>query len=224
MTGSAVRRLTAWSGLVGVVAGAVGYLLVPGDVPGFDATPEQVVRWTLSDRRTALVGSVLVALAFALLIAFYAGLRAMLARVEGAPGILATIGYGSYLVSAALVFVGVALAQTQSFVALDGDPGTVRTLHEARFLVVDLSAAPTIVSASAIALAMVRTRFPARWAGWLSALVAAGHVPALIALSRTGALSPTGEGAFVGPLLLTIWVLAVSALLLAFPRVRQARA
>jgi hypothetical protein len=183
VTGTAVRRLTAWSGLLGVVVGVIGYLLVPADVPGFDATPEQVVRWTLSDRRPALMGSVLVAVAFAVLVVFYAGLRAMLGRLEGPPGILATIGYGSYLVSAVLVFVGVALAQTQSFVSLDGDPGTVRTLHEARFLVVNLSAAPTIVSSSAIALVMVRTQFPSRWVGWLSALVAVAHVPALIASS-----------------------------------------
>ena len=124
------------------------------------------------------------------------------------------VGYASFLVVIALALVGVGFAQVQAFAALDGSPDTVRTLHESRFVMVNLSAAPTIVSATAFAMAMVRTGFPARWLGWGSALVALAHVPALLALSRTGVRSPTGGLAQLGPLVFLVWVLCVSVTLL----------
>ena len=214
MTADGVRRLTAGSGLAAAVLLAIGGLLGPGSPPGFDALPEQVVRWTLDDRQRLLVSSAVVAAGLALLIVFYAGLRAMLGRAEGPPALLATVGYGSFLVVITLALVSVALAQVQAFAALDGSPDTVRTLHEARYVVANLSAAPTIVSAAAFAVVMVRTAFPARWLGWGSAVVALAHVPGLMALSRTGALSPTGGLAQLGPFVFVAWVLCVSVRLL----------
>jgi hypothetical protein len=194
---------------------ALGGLLGPGDPPGFDALPEQVVRWTLDDRRLLLVTSAIVAAGLALLIAFYAGLRAMMGRAEGPPALLSTVAYGSFLVVIAMALVSVSFAQVQAYAALDGSPDTVRTLHEARYVLVNLSAAPTIVSAVALAVVMVRTTFPARWLGWGSALVALAHVPGMMALSRTGALSPTGGLAQLGPIVFLAWVLCVSVVLLA---------
>jgi len=173
-----------------------------------------VVRWTLDDRRRLLVGSAVIAVGLALLVVFYSGLRAMVGRAEGAPAMLATVGYAIFLVVNALALVGVGFAQVQAFAALDGSPDTVRTLHEARYVMVNLSAAPTIVSAAAFAVVMVRTGFPARWLGWGSALVALAHVPALLALSRTGALSPTGGLAQLGPIVFLAWLLCVSVSLL----------
>ena len=214
MTGNAVLRITAGSGLAAGVIVAVGGLVGPGDPPGFDALPEQVVRWTLDDRRRLLVSSAVIAVGLALLIAFYAGLRAMVGPAEGPPALRATVGYGRFLIVIALALVGVALAQVQAFAALDGSPDTVRTLHEARVVVVNLSAAPTIVSAAALAVVMVRTGFPARWLGWGSAVVALAHVPGIFALSRTGALSPTGGLAQLGPIVFLAWVLCVSVALL----------
>ena len=214
MTGDGVRRLTAASGLAASVLLAVGGIVGPSDPPGFDALPEQVVRWTLDDRRRLLVSSAVVAAGLALLVVLYAGLRAMVGRAEGPPALLATVGYASFLVVIAMGLVGVALAQVQAFAALDASPDTVRTLHEARFILVNLSAAPTIVSAAAFAVVMVRTAFPARWIGWGSALVALAHVPGMLALSRTGALSPTGDLAQLGPLVFLVWVVCLSVNLL----------
>jgi hypothetical protein len=214
VTGDGVRWCTAASGLAASVLVAAGAILGPSDPPGFDALPEQVVRWTLDDRRRLLVSSAVIAAGLALLIVFYAGLRAMVGRAEGAPALLATVGYASFLVVITLALVGIGLAQVQAFVALDGSPDTVRTLHEARYVMMNLSAAPTIVSAAAFAVVMVRTRFPARWLGWGSALVALAHAPELLALSRTGALSPTGGLAQLGPLVFLVWVLCVSLTLL----------
>ena len=111
-----------------------------------------------------------------------------------------TVGYGSFLVVVTLALVGVMFAQVQAFAALDGSPDTVRTLHEARYVVVNLSAVPTIVSATTFAIVMVRTGFPTRWLGWGSAEVAAlAHVPAAFALSQSGALWPAGWPRAAGP-------------------------
>jgi len=214
VTGGGVRRLTASSGLAAAALVALGALLAPSNPPGFDALPEQVVRWTLDDRRRLLVASAVIAVGLALLVVFYAGLRAMVGRAEGAPAMLATVGYASFLVVIALALIGVGFSQVQAFTALDGSPDTVRTLHEARFVMVNLSAAPTIVSAAAFAVVMVRTGFPARWLGWGSALVALAHVPELAALSRTGVLSPTGGLAQLGPFVFLAWLLCVSVTLL----------
>ena len=214
MRGDGVRRLTAGSGLAAAALVAMGALLGPSDPPGFDALPEQVVRWTLDDRRRLLVSSAVIAAGLALLVVFYAGLRAMVGRAEGAPAMLATVGYASFLVVLALALISVGFAQVQAFVALDGSPDSVRTLHEARYVMVNLSAAPTIVSATAFAVVMVRTGVPARWLGWGSALVALAHVPGLFALSRTGALSPTGGLAQLGPFVFLVWLLCVSVTLL----------
>ncbi len=214
MTADHVRRVTAGSGIAAAILVSVGALLGPSDPPGFDALPEQVVRWTLDDRRRLLVGSVIVAAGLAALVAFYAGMRAMIGRAEGPPAMLATVGYASFLVVIALGLVGVGFAEVLAFAARDGSPDTVRTLHEARFVMVNLSAAPTIVSAIAFAMVMVRTGYPARWLGWGSALVALAHVPALLALSRTGTFSPTGGLAQLGPFVFLVWVLCVSVTLL----------
>ena len=57
-------------------------------------------------------------------------------------------------------------------------------------------------------------RVSPRWLGWGSALVALAHVPALFALSRTGAFSPTGGFAELGPIVFLAWLLCVSVTLL----------
>ena len=173
--------------------------------------------YTLDDRRALLIATVVIAASFTALIVFYAGLRTLLGRAEGGPALLSTVGYGAFLVVIALGLVAMAVTQAQAFVALDGDPATVKVLHELRLILVNLSAAPTILSAAAIGVVMLRTRFPARWAGWLSLVTAAGHVLAVVALARTGFFSPTGTGALVGPVTFVVWVLAVSGLLLRLP-------
>jgi len=217
MSGDAVRKLTAWTGLAAVVLLVGSVALMPSDVPGFDATPEQVVNYTLDDRRALLVATVLISAAFTLLIVFYAGLRTLLGRAEGAPALLSTVGYGAFLVVIVLGLVAMGVLQAQAFVALDGDPATVKVLHELRLILVNISAVPTILSAVTIGVAMLRTRFPARWVGGLSLAVAAGHVLAVIALARTGFFSPSGAGALVGPVVALVWFGAVSVVLLRLP-------
>ena len=218
MSGDSVRKLTASTGVTATALIVAGALLLPGNLPGFDATPEQVVRYTLDDRRTLLVASVLIAVGFTLLIAFYAGLRTLLSRAEGAPALLSTVGYGAFLVVAAIGLVGFGVLQAQAFAALDGDPATVKVLHELRLVLVNLSDVPTILSAVAIGVVMLRTRFPARWAGWLSLAVAVAHAFGVVALARTGFFSPTGGSTFLGPAVILVWFVAVSVLLFRLPR------
>lgn len=210
MTGDGVRRLTGGIGLASVVVTLVGWLLVPRDPPGSAVTPEQVVRWTLDDRRSLLVGSVLIAAGLALTVAFFAGLRALCARAEGAPGMLATIGYASMLVGLAVVFVGVALVQAQAFVVLTGDPATVKAFHEARLLMVNIAGLPLAVGFLAFGAGMVRTRFPARWLGWAAGVAAFAQLLGAIALSQTGFFSPSGGAALVGALAFALWIAAAS--------------
>lgn len=213
MTGGRVRRLTGVAGLTAVAVLLLGWWFVPGDPPGPAETAEQVVRWTLDDRRSLLAGSVIVAAGIGLAIVFFAGLRALCARAEGAPGIYATIGWGSMLVALALVFVGLALAQTQSYLVLDGDPATVEAFHEARLLLTGLAGLPAAVGLIAFGMAMVRTRFPARWLGALGGVAAAGQLAGVVALSRQGFFSPSGGAPLLGAAAFVVWVAAVSVVL-----------
>jgi hypothetical protein len=220
MSGDGVRRLTAWSALVAVVVGIIATLLVPGDPPGFAAPPEQVLRWTLTDRRVALVGSVLLAAALVGLIVFGVGLRAMLGRAEGAPAIFSTVGYAALLVQVVVLLVAIGLAQVQAFVALDGDPATVKTLHEARFLMTGVAAVPGILWLVATGWAMVRSGFPARSAGWLAVVAAAVRVATVVSLARTGFLSPTGGAPLVGIAASAVWVVVVGGMFVVRPQAR----
>ncbi len=214
MTGGRVRGLTGAAGLAAVMLMIIGWVLVPPDPPGPAATAEAVVRWTLDDRRRLLLGSLCIAAGLALAIVFFAGLRALCARAEGAPGILATIGWGAMLVALAIAFVGIAMAQTQSFLALDGDPSTVEAFHEARLLLLDQAGAPVAVGLLAFGLAMWRSSYPARWLGVLGGVAAATQVLGVIALSRDGFFSPSGGAALTGAAGMAAWVAAVSLVLL----------
>lgn len=214
MTGSRVRRLTAGAGLAAVVLVVVGRLVGPTDPPGPAAVAEQVVRWTLDDRRSLLVGSVAIAAGLGVSIVFFAGLRSLCARAEGAPGILSTIGWGSMLVAIAIGFVGIAMVQTQTYLVLDGDPATVEAFHNARLLLGNLAGMPAAVGLLAFAVAMYRTGFPHRGLGVLGGLAALTQLLGVLALSREGFFSPSGGAALLGRVGLGVWVAAASVLLL----------
>ncbi len=214
MTGGRVRGLTGAAGLAAVMLVIIGWVLVPPDPPGPAATAEAVVRWTLDDRRRLLLGTLCIAAGVALLIVFFAGLRALCARAEGAPGILATIAWGAMLVTLAVSFVGIAMAQTQSFLALDGDPSTVEAFHEARLMLINQAGAPAAVGLLAFGLAMWRSGYPARWLGVLGAVAAGAQVLGVISLSRDGFFSPSGGAALVGAAGMAAWVAGVSLVLL----------
>lgn len=217
MTGGRVRGLTGTAGLAAVVLMVLGWVLVPRDPPGPAAVAEQVVRWTFDDRRSLLLGSVTIAAGLALVIVFFAGLRSLCARAEGAPGILSTIGWGSMLVALTIALIGIAMAQTQSYLVLDGDPATVEAFHDARLLLTDLAGLPAAIGLVAFGIVMYRTRFPGRWLGALSGVAAVTQLLGVIALSRAGFFSPSGGAALLGAAGLAVWVASVSVSLLARP-------
>lgn len=217
MTGGRVRGLTGGAGLAAVVLMMIGSVLVPADPPGPASTAEQVVRWTFEDRRRLLVGSVTIAAGLALAIAFFAGLRALCARAEGAPGILSTIGWGAMLVAVAIAFVGIAMVQTQAHLVLDGDPATVEAFHDARLLLVNMAGLPAAIGLVAFGAVMVRTRFPNRWLGVVGGAAAVTQVLGVVALSRSGFFAPSGGAALLGAVGLAVWVAASSMYLLARP-------
>lgn len=214
VTGGRVRGLTGGAGLAAVMLMVVGFVLGPADPPGPAAVAEQVVRWTLDDRRRLLVGSVTIAAGLGLAIVFFAGLRALCARAEGAPGILSTIGWGSMLVAIAIAFVGTAMSQAQAYLVLDGDPATVEAFHEARLLLVNIAGVPAAIGLLAFGIAMYRTGFPHRALGILGGVAAVTQLFGVVALSREGFFSPSGGAALLGAAGLAAWVAMVAMVLL----------
>lgn len=217
MTGGRVRRLSGAAGVAAVALVVIGWFLVPHHPPGPTATAEEIMRWTLADRRRLLLGSLCIEAGLATAIVFFAGLRALCARAEGAPGILATIGWGAVLVALSVVFLGVVLAQAQAFLALDGDPAVVQAFHETRLLLVGAAGAPVAVGLLAFGATMVRSRFPARWVGGLAGVAALLQVPGVVALSRHGFLSPAGGAQLVAVTASVTWVAVTAFVLLLGP-------
>jgi hypothetical protein len=217
VTSGRVRALTGGAGLAATLLTVVGWVLMPADPPGPAATAEQVVRWTFDDRRSLLIGTVTTIAGLGLAIVFFAGLRSLCARAEGAPGILATIGWGAMLVAIGITSVGVAMAQTQTYLVLDGEPSVVEAIHDARLLLFGTAGAPAAVGLLAFGVCMYRTRFPARWLGVLGGLAAVTQVLGVVALSREGFFSPAGGAALVGAVGLAVWTAAVAMLLLGRP-------
>jgi hypothetical protein len=211
-TDDSTRTLTARTGIVAVVVIACGLALV-GTPPGVADTPNRISAFYAYHRARILVGSWLGDLGVALLLPFLAGLRSWLRRREPATTLLCDIG----LIAGVSVF-SVAIAASVFAAELayrsGSDPATARTLNDTYVLLINISAFPTVISAGAFAVVLIRTCRPARWAGWLSAVVAVAHLLASASLARSGAFSPTGVFPILAPLSYLAWVVATSALLL----------
>ena len=130
-------------------------------------------------------------------------LRSLLVREEQGTGVLAALSLASGAATTALVLAGNAVSRATAFAAMDEEfelePNTRRLLENTGFLLFVCATLAAIVLVVSVSLAALRCGILPRWLGW------AGFPPAL--------LLPLAI-AFVGFLVLMIWVLAVSVTLL----------
>ena len=130
-------------------------------------------------------------------------LRSLIVREEAGTGVLAALTMASGATTTALVLAGNALSRATAFAAMDDEfklePNTRRLLENTGFLLFVCATLAAIVLVVSVSLAAMRCGILPRWLGW-AGLPIALLLPLAIA--------------FVGFLVLMIWVLAVSVTLL----------
>lgn len=159
------------------------------------------------NRAKEVVAFFVIAAAALAFLVFASSLRSAIARAERESGMLAALVLAGGTASAVLVLAGNAVSRATAFAAMSDefelDPNLRRLAEDAGFLLFVSGALAAIVLVVAVSLAALRHGVLPRWLGWTGFPAAA-----LLTLAI----------AFVGFLVLALWVLAVSAAI-AFRRV-----
>lgn len=168
------ERLAALAGgVVAVVLWVIGTLLrEAGDLPGDDATGDQILAWYVGDEGTILASGFIFMLGALFFLVFLGALRARLVAAEGPHGFLTAIAFGSGLIVALCLLL---LPTTDMVAALSNDELTgdaalaISNLGDMFFLGAEVSAALLLAS---VGLLFIRTRLLPAWLGWASLVVA----------------------------------------------------
>lgn len=221
MSDAAVRRFTAFAGIIGILLYAVSAYLI-FDLPSTSDSASVWSRYAAS-HGPQLLGEVYVwgALVAATL-CFLAGLWQILRRAALDSEPLVTLGLGAGVVIWAVVLSGLAPALELGFRSGALTPDVARSLGDLTLLGVTLSAFPTALSVGAFSVVIARTGALPRWLGWFGALVVVAHLAAAAAFAHDGFFSPSVVSVFVAPPLYYLWMLSLSISM--FSRGRAARA
>lgn len=214
MRTATLERLTAIAGLAVVGLFVIGVLFSSSSPPA-DAPAAAFAAQATEHRTATLTTAYLAVLSSAVTMAFLAGLRDVLRRLdERGESTLATVGLAAGILQSAAVVVGVAILAASVYrTPLPGE--VVRTLTDTGWIVINLGAGlPTAVSVAAFSVVLSRSRAVARRVVWLGFVVAAAHLVVSAAFARRGFLAPEGLIALVVPALYYAWVLGVSLALL----------
>lgn len=155
-----------------------------------------------SNRAKEVLAFFLIAAAALAFVVFAGALRSVIARAEQETAMLAELAWAGGIACAVLVLAGNAVSRATAFTAMSDefqlDPNTRRVVEDVGFLLFASGALAAILLVVAVSLATLRHRTLPRWLGW-----AGFPAAALLTLAI----------AFVGFLVLAVWVLAVSAAL-----------
>ena len=198
-------------------AGLAGFMFVVLYVAAFamgievgDSDEDILSYYRSSAHRTKeIVAFFLIAGAALSLVVFAAGLRSLIAKVEGRPRTLTAISWAGAMACATLILAGDAVSRTPAFASMDDnfklDPNTARLANDMGFLLYASAALAAILFVVGVSLSALRYGVLPRWLGW------AGFVFAVLL---------TLGIAFVGFLVFALWVLIVSGVL-GFARSRE---
>ena len=194
------RGWERWAALAGVAFVALYVAAFSLGIEVGDS--DQAIRdyYASSGHRTKeMVAFFLISGAAISLVIFAAGLRSLIAKVEGEPRTVTAIAWGGALVASALVLTGDAVSRTPAFASFDDnftlDPNSARLLNDMGFMLFASGTLAAILLAVGVAVAALRYGAFPRWLGWLSLPFAA--------------LFTLGIG-FAGYLFFALWVLIVS--------------
>jgi hypothetical protein len=198
------RRLARSTGALGVAYGVVSIAMFAllGKVPDVGGAGCLASGYFSDHRGALLAASILLVLAGSLSVAFFAGLRRLVAW--GGPSPSADVGmFGALLVFA---MAGVAAGAL--------DPSRAGLLEALVVAIVNLSAGPTLILAAGFGLALRRSEGLGQWASWSLFAVGFAHLGALASVAHRGLLAPGAALSYLGPVLFLLWVVAVGTALI----------
>jgi hypothetical protein len=193
---------------VGVVTGSLVSL------PGSDASPSAVLRFSTAHRDGLLAAVVLNGIAWcALMPAVFVGLRAL---VSPDGRVVATVALAAASVEAALIGVVLLFGGLGAYAAPNLTPASAKLLSDGFALAMVASAWPTVPCALGAAAAIRRTATLPRSLAVGGVLVAVAHAVASVSVARSGAFSPSGIAVLAAPAF-AIWMAMIGAVLLRRP-------
>jgi hypothetical protein len=191
-------------GVLGVVLWVIAFA-VAGGSPSSDDSDAKIVSYysSSSHQHSQFIGFFAFVAGVACLSGFLAVLRARLGQVEGAPGTISALAFGSGLVSISFWMCGVIFLVAPGFLASDTGASTVgpdvfRMFNDGGFafwVAGAIVGSVTVWSTSALVL---RTGFLPRWFGWLGVLLGVVQLFGIL---------------FLPALVFWAWLLIASALL-----------
>jgi hypothetical protein len=203
------RRAGPVAGLAGLVLFAAGSLLA--GLPGPDTGVTAVITHLTADRGAVLAGILLMFLALPGLLVFLGYLRHLLAGAEGPPAILAAAAAAAWLLLFAVIGIGLLPLAAVAWRGAAGlPPAVVRLCADmATLSLYALSAPAAAVSVLAPSAIIWRTGVLPRWLALLGLAEAAVNVVELAGLMAARGSDAAGYAAGIGPLLWTLWAVAL---------------
>jgi hypothetical protein len=207
MSDSRWERWAPIAGIAFVVLFVAGVSLSVGNIPSADDSAQKIANFynDKGNRAQVIIGAYLLWLAGVFFIWFLASLRTRLLAVEGAPGRLTSIVFGSGLVFVAMLMVAAACFASiagditfgdEKFVSVDG----ARFIPELGYPILLIGGAfAAIAMIDMASILIVRTGVLPRWIGWFGFFAAVALLFAVI---------------FIPILALLLWVLFVSVAML----------
>jgi hypothetical protein len=200
-------NLTAGAcGIVAVLGAQIAFFAIVGANPGLGASPSEIQDFVTRSSARVYGGGYVEALAFPLLLVFFGRLRELLRRAEAEGGWLATTAFGAAVAALGFVTVAFAAEATAYYAGRHGaDTQTVAALLDMNSLAFLLGGVPFAIFLGTTAAVVLHAGALPRWLGWSAAAIAVA-VPATL-------WQPT-DLAQIPHLLLSLWVLAVSIVLI----------
>ena len=218
-TDARVTRLTGVGALTVAVLYAVSVPLGSlASAPATDASGPAVAQFYSEHRTGLLAALVLNGIAWcALMPAVFVGLRA---RVGPRDSLAATVALIAAAVEAALIGVALLLGLVAAYEAPHLAPQAAKSLNDAVWIALNVSAWPTVPCVLGLVLATWRTRvFPISVVA-VGVLVAIVHAVTSISFARAGVVSPAGIGTLAAPAF-ALWLVVIAVALLRRPAAHQ---
>lgn len=205
-----VALATFTAGLVTTVLAGVGGLLLV-DLPGTDAPGSALADYSADNRTRILLATVIWGCAATALGAFAAGVR-YASHIRSA-NLMNDIGLVSALALVAIQLIGWGLLLPLAFREQPAD--TARLLGDLVFLMLGFAGVPAALWTVAASHGLARASLIRHWVVVLGYFSAASHLQAAAALASDGPFSPSGPGAYIAPVFVSVWIAVVTAALAA---------
>jgi hypothetical protein len=212
MANDQYARRGAVGGIASVIALFVGFGMLTSGAPGFDSSGQDYASFYSDHQSRIQIGLLIVSVGIFGFIVFLGSLRSAIATAEGGTGRLAAIAYGSGLLAAGILIVGISAFATAAFRPDELDANVTRALSDFGALTGGPAAAALTAFSAATAIAGYRHgALPAPVAGF-SALSAITQPLALgVMFTTTGVFAADGVlGAYVPILTFAIAVASAS--------------